>query len=87
LFDIHFQGNIWTHFKPVDKGMQSGGYKLLNLKTSKQGSSSTQSNIADPYNTIQKTVFLLAFASGAGGVLDRKVRRICEAFDAETFTV
>jgi len=32
-------------------------------------------------------VFLLAFASGAGSVLDRKVRRICEAFDAETFTI
>lgn len=64
--------------------MQAGGYKLLNLKGNKQSNSS---ELADPYNTVQKTVFIFAFASGSNGSLDRKVRRICEAFNADTFNI
>lgn len=64
--------------------MQTGGYKLLNLKGNKQSNSS---ELSDPYNTVQKTVFIVAFASGTDGSLERKLRRICEAFNADTFNI
>lgn len=64
--------------------MQVGGFKLLNLKTAKAGSNA---ELADSYNAIQKTVFILAFASGAEGTLDIRLRKICEAFNADTFSI
>lgn len=29
----------------------------------------------------------MAYASGPGSTLDKKIRRLCEAFNAETFTI
>lgn len=56
----------------------------MNIKGDKDRDTS---EFSDPYNTIQKTVFLLAYASGQNSTVDRKLRRLCEAFHADTFNI
>ncbi|EAR98594.1 V-ATPase A subunit 9-2 isotype of the V0 sector (macronuclear) [Tetrahymena thermophila SB210] len=78
------RGNIWKHFKQIDKSMQRDGYKLLNIKGQRDHDTS---ELTDPYNSVQKTIFILAYASGQNSSLDRKLRRICEGFHADVFNI